>query len=106
MSDTPLTDACAEKASAVWELCRRLERENVALRKERDVYAELAAGKCVIQKVIDELGPHTLMPKATVDALREDSLRLDFVWHNYNEVWRRWDGESDFRAAIDKARKT
>lgn len=31
------------------------------LEKERDTYAELAAGKCVIQKVIDALGPQTLV---------------------------------------------
>lgn len=50
-----------------------------AVTAERDALREFAAGRCVIQKVIAELGPHTLMPVASVDALKaeRDALKED-----------------------------
>ncbi len=42
-----------------------------AVGKERDTYAELAANKCVIQKVNDELGQQTLTSVANYRAMKK-----------------------------------
>jgi hypothetical protein len=50
---------CGVLHEAAAELTR-LSAEKAEVERERDVYAELAANKCVIQKVTDTLGQMTL----------------------------------------------
>ncbi len=52
-----------------------LERDLARVTREKDAYAELAGSKCVIQKVVDELGPVTLCTVAEYRAGRDAERR-------------------------------
>ena len=62
-------EAVTSDGAAAWAQVQQLE-------KERDTYAELAANKCVIQKVNDELGQQTLTSVANYRASKERIVQL------------------------------
>lgn len=89
-SSSPRTDAAADEAgcddeTGFYDICkfaRQLERECAAYQKDAErlgkaleMYRQLAAKECAIQKVIDELGPLSLWSKAEFEA--EVQRRID-----------------------------
>jgi len=122
VSDTPRTDAAAIRCACSTyvvpsEFARELERENAALRKERDSYRYRSEQIWGLRKEIqaalevpsDCEGEEALKQGlAAIKTLRADKERLDWLEQSH-KLWegKDWLMGPEFisRAAIDAARK-
>lgn len=100
----------AEDAAAKGESARLaasgMEMEIAELRAQLYSYQQLAAGRCVIQKVIDELGPQTLLPCKSVEELRAQAIAMTQERDYAMVITKQRDSEnSQLRAEVEKMTK-